>query len=223
MYMKSRILRVLAFVIGICLNSFGVAFVTKAALGTSPISSVPYVLSLALPLTLGQFTFIMNLGFILLQAILLRRDFAPIQYLQIVVNVLFSACIDWSMALLFWLVPASIAARLISLCVGCCILALGISIEVAPDVLLVPGEGVVKAIAQVTRFRFGSVKVVFDVSLMAMAAMLSFFFFRGLQGIGWGTVISARLVGRIVNVLNRRLPLIPRIRALKTASPAAER
>ena len=220
--MRSRFLRVLFFILGICLNSFGVAFVTKAALGTSPISSVPYVLSLALPLTLGQFTFIMNLGFILAQAILLRRDFAPVQYLQIFVNLLFSACIDWSMTLLSWLAPVTIAARLLSLFAGCCILALGISIEVAPDVLLVPGEGVVKAIAQVTRFRFGSVKVVFDVSLMATAAVLSFLFFRGLQGLGLGTVISALLVGRIVNVINRRLPLIPRIRALKAAQSGLE-
>ncbi len=214
--MKSRSLRILAFIFGIALNSFGVAFVTKAALGTSPISSVPYVLSLALPLSLGQFTFIMNLGFILIQAILLRKEFAPVQYLQILVNLLFSACIDWSMALLFWLAPVSIPARLASLLAGCCILALGISIEVAPDVLLVPGEGVVKAIAHVTHFRFGSVKVAFDVCLMVLAASLSFFFFRELRGLGLGTVISALLVGRIVNVCNLRLPLIPRIRTLKT-------
>ena len=212
----------LAFVFGIVINSFGIAFITKAALGTSPISSVPYVLSLALPLSLGQFTFIINLGIILLQVALLRRNFPPLQYLQIAVNLVFSACIDVSMSLLFWLAPVSLPARFASLLVGCCILALGISIEVAPDVLLVPGEGAVKAIAQVSKIRFGTVKVAFDLSLMAIAAVLSFLFFGELQGLGLGTVISALLVGRLVNVANRRLPLSASLRAQKTAPSAAK-
>ena len=45
------------FTAGVLLNAFGVALITKAALGTSPISSLPYVLSLRFPVTLGQFTF----------------------------------------------------------------------------------------------------------------------------------------------------------------------
>ena len=54
--MKTRISRFLWFVFGVVLNSFGIAFVTKAALGTSPISSLPYVLSFAFPLSLGCIT-----------------------------------------------------------------------------------------------------------------------------------------------------------------------
>ena len=42
----NKTVRYLFFVIGVMINSFGVALITKAALGTSPISSVPYVLSL---------------------------------------------------------------------------------------------------------------------------------------------------------------------------------
>ena len=47
-------------------------------------------------------------------------------------------------------------------------LGCGISIEVAPDALLVPGEGVVGAITDRTGKRFGSVKIVFDVTLVAI-------------------------------------------------------
>lgn len=35
----------LLFLIGLFISSFGVSFITKAELGTSPISSIPYVLS----------------------------------------------------------------------------------------------------------------------------------------------------------------------------------
>lgn len=213
--------RYLWFVLGVLVNSFGVALITQAALGTSPISSIPYVLSLRFPITLGEFTFILNLVYIFGQIVLLRRDFQPIQLLQIAVNVIFSAFIDVSMSLLSWLQPDHIAVKLIALILGCAILGVGISIEVAPDVLVVPGEGIVRAMTQVSGKRFGSVKVFFDCTLVAIALILSFLFFHGLNGLGLGTVISALIIGRFVNLYNRYLPLIPYLRGL-AAAPVTE-
>ena len=94
------------------------------------------------------------------------------------------------------------------------VLAFGISVEVAPRVLMVPGEGIVQAIAAVTGWRFGNVKVGFDAALVATALVLSLLFFHRLQGLGAGTILSALAVGRFVNLYNRRLPLISRISAL---------
>lgn len=213
--------RYLWFVLGVLINSFGVALITQAALGTSPISSIPYVLSLRFPITLGEFTFILNLVYILGQIVLLRRAFQPIQLLQIAVNVIFSAFIDVSMNLLSWLQPDHIVVKLIALILGCAILGVGISIEVAPDVLVVPGEGIVRAMTQVSGKRFGSVKVLFDCTLVAIALILSFLFFHGLNGLGLGTVISALIIGRFVNLYNRYLPLIPYLRGL-AAAPVTE-
>ena len=51
-----KLKRYIIFIIGLYINSFGVSLITKATLGTSPISSIPYVLSLNFPFTLGQFT-----------------------------------------------------------------------------------------------------------------------------------------------------------------------
>ena len=213
--MNANIRRYGWFILGVVLNSFGIALITKAALGTSPISSLPYVLSFAFAPSLGQFTFLVNLLFIAGQALLLRRDFAPVQLLQILVNVVFSGCIDVSMALLGWLQPDSLPLQLLSLAAGCAVLAFGISMEVAPDVLMVPGEGMVKALSRATHHKFGSTKMAFDVTLVATAAVLSLLFFHRLQGLGLGTILSALLVGRLVNLCNRRLPLIAAIAGLK--------
>ena len=192
----------------------GVLLITRAALGTSPISSLPYVLSFRFPVTLGQFTFAMNLFFILGQVLLLRRDFQPIQLLQVAVNAVFSAFIDVSMDLLSWLEISSLPMAVLVLVLGCAVLAFGISVEVAPRVLMVPGEGIVQAIAAVTGWRFGNVKVGFDAALVSTALVLSLLFFHRLQGLGAGTILSALAVGRFVNLYNRRLPLISRISAL---------
>ena len=106
------------FTAGVLLNAFGVALITKAALGTSPISSLPYVLSLRFPVTLGQFTFLMNMLFILAQVLLLRKDFRPVQLLQVAVNVVFSLFIDVSMGLLSWMEVGVLPMRLLALAVG---------------------------------------------------------------------------------------------------------
>ena len=98
----------------------------------------------------------------------------------------------------------------------------GISVEVAPDALLVPGEGIVGAITERMGKRFGSVKIVFDVTLVAIALILSFCFFHGVNGLGLGTVVSALIVGRFVNLFNAHLPLIPRIRMLRAVSVPQE-
>lgn len=211
--MGKKCIRCICFMLGILINSFGIAFITKAALGTSPISSLPYVLSKKFPLTLGQFTFVMNMIFILMQIFLLKKDFQKRQLLQIGVNVIFSAFIDISMDMLEMFAPVGVSEQILSLLTGCVILAAGISIEVAPNVLLVPGEGVVKAISAVSRKQFGTVKVVFDTTLITLSFLLSLLFFHRLNGLGVGTVISALIVGKIVNFCNRT-KLIGKIRAL---------
>ena len=62
---------------------------------------------------------------------------------------------------------------------------------------------------------FGRVKLVFDVTLIVIASALSLLFFRRLQGVGIGTVVSALVVGPLVSLFGRILPGLGRIRALR--------
>lgn len=213
--MSRQIERLVWFSAGILINSFGIVLITKGALGTSQISSIPYVLSLQMPsISFGMFSFIMNMVYIVLQALLLRRQFKPIQLLQIVVNVVFSASIDVFMAMLSFYAPQQLFTRVLSAVAGCIVLAFGISVEVAPNLIMVPGEGIVAAISKVSGRRFGSVKVVFDVTLILIAALLSWLFFGNIVGVGVGTLLSAVSVGQFVNLINRHVPLLQHIRAL---------
>ena len=213
--MSTLIKRYFFFILGLIINSFGVAFITKSALGTSQISSIPYVLSLKFTnLSFGQTTFIFNMLFILIQLLILKKDFRPIQFLQIAANILFSFFIDVSMTLLTGLNPQTIPLRTLSLLVGCAILAVGISVEVAPDVIKVPGEGIVHAMARVSGMEVGKVKIRFDVTLIIIAIVLSFLFFQRLNGVGLGTIVSAILIGPMISFVNRHLPGIEKIRGL---------
>ena len=212
--MKHYGARIFWFFVGVLIISFGVAFITKASLGTSAVSSVPYVLSLQFPVTMGQFTFCMNLFFFLLQLALLRRDFPPLQLLQMAGTLLFSSFLDVSMVLLSWLQPETLVQQLAALLVGTAILALGVALEVAPNILMVPTEGIVAVAAQLSGRRFGTLKAAFDITMVLTAIVLSLLFFHRLQGVGGGTVISALLAGRLVNLYNSRLPFLAHIAAL---------
>lgn len=206
------------FTLGVAINSFAIALIARSNLGVGAISSVAYVLSAIFPLSFGGFTFIINMLFIVAQFALLRRDFKPVQLLQVAVNIVFSGLIDLSGQALAVIPVETVPARTIALLIGCMLLALGIAIEVAPNVVLVPGEGIVRAINAVSGKPFGSCKAAFDAGLVIVAAALSFVALGRLEGVGIGTVVSALVVGRIVNLINRRVPFVARIAALTRAA-----
>lgn len=206
--------RYLFFLAGLFINSFGVSFITKAALGTSPISSVPYTLSLGFAPTLGMFTLYMSIVLILVQIILLRRDF-PRQYLlQIPVSFLFSWFIDMTMELLGFLTPDVYAAKVVCLLLGCGILGFGVFMEMAAGVVMLPGECFVNAISRTFHTDFGRTKVAFDTSITVAAAIIGLILYRELAGVREGTIVAAVLVGMIARRLNCTIG--PRVNLLLT-------
>lgn len=181
--------------VGLFINALGVSLITKANLGTSPITSLPYVLSLGFHLSLGTFTFIFNLLLILIQIVLLKRDFKPANFLQIPVVFVFSAFIDLTMYMLSFVNPMSYFMKIVSLLIGCIILGFGVFTEMVANVVMLPGEATVRAITKVSGTDFGKTKIVFDSSMTATAIILSFIMFGALNGIREGTVIAAVSVG----------------------------
>ena len=60
--------RMLMLLTGIFVIAFGVALSIRSDLGTTPVSSVPYVFNLIFPtISVGEFTVLLNLLFVVLQ------------------------------------------------------------------------------------------------------------------------------------------------------------
>ncbi|MCD8018305.1 MAG: DUF6198 family protein [Clostridiales bacterium] len=202
---EARGKRFLFLLVGLFIMAFGVALSIKAGLGTSPISSVPYVMSLFVPLTVGNITILMHCVFIFLQIVILRRQYELIQLLQLVVAVVFGYLTDFAV----WVIrPISCDGYLMQwlLClIGIALVAIGVSFEVVANVVTLAGEGLVLAICKVAPIKFGTMKVIFDVTLVAIACVLSFVFLHGLYGVREGTVAAAILVGTISRQINKPL------------------
>lgn len=90
------------FIISVFINAYGIAFITKALLGTSPITSVNYVLSMFTPLTMGQWTIIVNLLFVATEPLMMSRSQLRadlrMYLIQIPVTLCFGTFIDISMS-----------------------------------------------------------------------------------------------------------------------------
>ena len=173
-----KLKRYIIFLIGLFINSLGVSLITKADLGTSPISSIPYVLSLNFPMTLGQFT------------------------------ILFGYFIDLTMVLLTFVHPQAYGFKIVYLLIGCVILGFGVYMEVLANVAMLPGESFVRAVSTTWNTNFGNTKVAFDVSLTVIAAILSFLFAKRLDGVREGTIIAALLVGFIARLFGKYLAFL---------------
>ena len=124
----------------------GVVLSIKATLGTSPISSIPYVLNLITGLTVGTTTIIVNTVIVLLQILLLRRRFKLIQLLQIPVCIVFGLMTDVAMELLSWVVVDAYWQQWLICIAGFVLVAVGVSFEVTAKVVTLPGEGMALAL-----------------------------------------------------------------------------
>lgn len=200
--MKNKIVyRYLIFGIGLFLNAFGVAFITKASLGTTPIAAVPYTLSLIMPkLTFGNATIIVSMILILAQVLILRKKAKFIDIiLQIPISFLFGYIIDFSM----WILSESYVLKMLSLLLGCVIIAFGAYFEVVADVTMLPADGFSRAIVKVTNKEFGTIKLITDSSQAAIALLLGLVFLQKIVGVREGTIIGALLIGNIIKVIDR--------------------
>ena len=198
--------RYLLLLVGLSIMAFGVAFSIKASLGTSPISSVPYVVSLFTPLTVGTATITMHCVFILLQILILRKDYHPIQLMQLPVAFFFGYLTDFGVWAVQGITCNTYWQQWIVCIIGILLVAVGVSFEVKAGVVVLAGEGVVLAICKVLpKVKFGYMKVGFDVTLVVIACILSIVFTGRLQGVREGTVAAALLVGLIAKQLGKLL------------------
>lgn len=203
--------RYIFLLVGLFVNGLGVSFITKAGLGTSPITSIPYTLSLGFTPTVGMFTLVFNIFLIILQVILLRRNFQLQNLLQLPIIALFSFFIDLTMSLLGFMQPETYAMKVVSLIVGCLILGFGVFIEMVANVAMLPGEATVRAVSDVFSTDFGKTKIAFDSSMTIIAAFLSFIMFKHLDGVREGTIVAAILVGFIARLFKKYIGGIEKI------------
>ena len=209
MEMKDVFKRYLVFVIGLYFLAAGIVLIVRSALGTTPISSVNYVLSLNSPLSLGTCTFLINMLLIMGQFWLIRKNNTKQDTIEILLqlpfSLIFSAFIDFNMALTSDLHPDNYGMSIALLITGCMIQSIGVVLELKPKVAMMSAEAFVKYASRRYNKEFGKFKVCFDVTLVTLAVILSLLLSQCIEGVREGSLIAACITGYIVSFLNQKI------------------
>lgn len=202
---KETAKRYFIFILGLFFAGLGVAFTKHGGLGVTPVSSIPNVLSFEFTaLSLGNWLIVWNCVLIVLQILILRRDFKPVQLLQVPLSFLFGYFTDFGMKIATLIPVNSYSVQLLMLLIGIAVLGFGITLSVGANVIMNSGEAFVKAVSDKSKKAFGNVKVIFDVSSVIISIILSLIFFSGkIVGTREGTVISALTTGFVVKFFTR--------------------
>ena len=207
------------FLIGLFIASLGVAFSTKAGLGTSPVASVPYSVSLVSPLlSFGGWLNLLSLVQVMVQVAVLK---GKCNYLEIAVQTVlafvYGYLTDFSCGLIRNIAVTGYPMQFLFMLLGCVILAFGIWVQFKGGAAMLPGEAMNRAVSKVTGRKYENVKIAFDVFYIAAAAVICLVFLGGLKGVREGSVIAALAVGSIIKLFNR---IYSRLARGKAQAPA---
>ena len=172
---------------------------------------------------MGTFTWMMHLVFILLQFVLLRKKFKLSYLMQIPAAFVFGYLCDGAI----WLFDAinapatSYGIQILLSLVAVVLTAVGIKLEVLGQGWILAGDMTTAVLSNVTHTSFSTVKVIFDLAMVAVTAVFAWAAFGLLTGNGStvvireGTLILALLTGlcmRLTDPLIDKLfgPLVPR-------------
>ncbi len=205
MYNNTAIRWVLT-IIAVILNALGVAFITMAALGTVPATSIPVVAAIVYDkFSVGAYLFVLSIIQIIIQVVLLKKDFKTFQFLQIIPSLILSYFVDFFMMILAVLPISNYGFKLLWLIIGTVILSFSIALEVKVDLIYLPLDGMNKAIAQISGRSFETIKTITDCSMVAVAVVIILIFRHGLYGVREGTIIAALIAGYLVKFFSEKV------------------
>lgn len=191
------------FMLALIVGSCGVTLVTKSLLGVNSVACFSYVTSVYFPLTMGMVNIIFNGTMFFSQLFVLtskqRREQMYNIILQIPALIVFGLMIDVWMYITRDLVMANYAMAMAVLLIGSVLIAVNISMQATASVAMLPCDAFVRHLAARIQRRLGSVKLIYDLLLVAAAALMSLICsnFTEIVGIREGTVIGALIVGPI--------------------------
>lgn len=199
------VIRIAVYCLGLLLLAFGVAVSVNSNLGVSPVNSLPYVVSQILQVPMGSCVTAIFCFYILLQLLIQRREFHPVNLLQILFSTLFGYFVDFAKALVGdWAIPTYLG-QLAMLAISIVLIALGVLLYMDAQLVPMPMEGLSSCVAKKLGKPFPTMKTVIDCLVVAIGLVLCLVFLGKLDGIREGTILTAAVTGKLVGILKKRI------------------
>ena len=202
--MKNMKVRIPMYFVGLFIMTIGIALSVKSNLGVSPVSSIPYTMTCVWGIEMGKATIIFHAALVLIQILILRKRFRPINLLQVVVGIVFGYFTTFCNYLATYLPSTdNMVMRIVLMLVSTVFIAVGIFFYLPADLIPLAGEGVMQAVSDVTKIEFSKVKIGFDCSMVVISVITCLICIHSLGSVGVGTVIAAFLVGFNLGRVNK--------------------
>lgn len=188
-----------ALAAAVVINSFGVVLMLYSNAGISAISSVPFAFSEVLPfLSLGTWTYIFQ-GLLVLSLMIMRKKFVPSYLFSFVVGFVFGVLLDLH-ELWIDILPNSLPWRIAWFVISYLLISIGIAISNRCEMPIVPTDLFPRELSDITKVSYPKIKIGFDVSCLAVTALLTFFGLGHIEGLGIGTILAAFTMGKAVGL-----------------------
>ena len=202
--MNNLKVRLPMYFIGLFIMTIGIALSVKSNLGVSPVSSIPYTITCVWGLEMGKATILFHVVLVLIQILLLRKNFKPAQLLQIPIGIVFGYFTTFCNYMVSFLpTPENLGIRMIMALASAAFIAFGIFLYLPPNLIPLAGEGCMQAVSTVTHVEFSRVKICFDCSMVLLSAITCLAVLHTLGSVGIGTIIASVLVGTLVGIFTR--------------------
>ena len=206
------VIRVAIYCFALLLMAFGVALSVNSNLGVSPVNSLPYVVSRILNVQMGTCVTAIFCFYILLQILILRKQFQLIQLLQIVFSTIFGYFVDFAKMVVGDFAIPTYFGQLVMLAASIVLVAVGVLMYMDVQLVPMPMEGLSSTLAKKLGKPFPTMKTVIDCLVVLIGVVLSFVFLGKLDGIREGTIITAVVVGKLIAVFKKSIsPVIQKI------------
>ena len=201
---KKTALRFIFYFGGLLIMTLGVAISVKSGLGVTPITSLPYTMTIVFGIELGLATTLYSVIVALLEIPILGKKYKIINLLQIPISIVFGFFMSTCNNLVQTLPsPDNFFVRFVLILISTVIVAIGVFAYVSSGFIPLPTEGLLLAIAEVYKIKFSTLKLIGDITMVAISLIICLFTIHQFGSIGIGTIVSALLVGNVVKILTK--------------------
>lgn len=197
--------RILFYLVGQFLCGCGIGLSVNARLGVMPGSSLAFACSQVWGMDLGLWAFVLFFLMMLVQILLLGKEFRLRDVSQLISALISSAFISLGNHITSFWTPKTYPERFAELLLGLVVFALSIAIYIDTDLLINAPERTTLAISKRCKVSLGMAKIIMDCTLVISAVLVTYIGIGKIVGVREGTFISAFFVGIIMDAIHKKI------------------
>ena len=210
----------IALIVIILINSLGVVLMLYSGSGISAISSVPYAF-----FTGVSKDFLLEPGpiffrdFLVLSLMIMRKKFVAPYLFSFLVGFAFSEMLDihemWINAL-----PTALEYRVVYFVISYLLICLGIALSNRCGLPIIPTDLFPRELTDITKIKYSKIKIGFDVTCLAITALMTCIILGHLDGLGIGTILAAFTMGKVIGMIGDQMDRHVRFESFMTKRAA---